>query len=245
MADVLVVPCERPYESPEEKSQSLRALFTWHTAYDAGLTLTMIANSRDITAFECNGASYFAGLLRLSLARDQLEWVFIPHADEMFLHYQSGIDPELAEDSRVLFSSQFWREGDIVRSLSSELLAERSAIIAVDIDQRSMSLLQDNQIYHCPLLEQRRVFTPGDHLRVIAGSNCGFVGMVITVIQGGLVLSSSTDLSREVRYRVLFDHLHLPNFIRSRLANIPWKHTTSISSGRPMIQQLTPPPPTT
>ena len=197
-ADVLVVPWERPYDSPKEKSQNTRVLLDWQSAYEAGLTLTAIVNSRDITAFECNGASYFTGLLRLLLVKDQLEWALIPHMDEMFLHYQSGIDLELVEDSCVLFSSQFWREGDIVQSSSSELLSERAAIIAVDIDQQSVSLLQDNQIYHLPLLEQHRVFTPRDHLGVISGPDHGFVGMVITVLQGGLILSSSTDLSCEV-----------------------------------------------
>ena len=67
--------------------------------------------------------------------KDQLKRVLIPHMNEMFLHYQSGIDLELAEDSHVLFSSQFRREGDIVQSSSSELLGERAAIITVDIDQ--------------------------------------------------------------------------------------------------------------
>lgn len=198
MADVLVAPRERPYDSPEEKSQNIRALFNWHTAHAAGLTLTAIGNSRDITAFECNGISFFAGLLRLSVMKDELERVLIPHMDEMFLHLQSGIDPELVEESCVLFSSQFWREGDTVRSSSSELRGERAAVVAVNLDQRSVSLLWDNQMYHCPLLEQRRVFTLGDHVRVIAGPDRGYVGTVITILQDELVLSLSTDLSREV-----------------------------------------------
>lgn len=196
--DVLVVPRERPYGLPEDKLQNIRALFDWQTAHEAGLTLTAIANSKDIAAFQCNGADFFCGLLRLSLVKDEVERVLIPHADEIFLHLQSGIDPELAERSCVLFSSQFWREGDIVRSSSPELFGERAGIVDVDIHHQSVSLLLDGHVYHCHLLEQRRVFTLGDHIRVIAGPDRGCVGMVVTVLQHELILSSQTDLSREV-----------------------------------------------
>ena len=243
MVDVLVVPRERPYDLPEEKLQDIRALFNWHTAHEAELTLTAIANSKDITAFQCNGASFFCGLLRLSLVKDEVERVLIPHVDEIFLHLQSGIDPELAEKSCVLFSSQFWREGDIVRSSSPELLGERAAIIDVNIHQQSVSLLHDGHVYHCHLLEQRRIFTLGDQVRVIAGPDRGRVGMIVTVLQHELVLSLQTDLSNEVSIKYCHTISQLLSFVRSKLDIILWKHTTLITSGHWMIKQATFPTP--
>lgn len=85
--------------------------------------------------------------------KGKLEWVLMPYVDEIFLHYQSRINLELLEDSCVLFYSQFWKEEDNVWSLSSELLGETETIIAVEFDQRSVFLLQDNQIHHCLLLD--------------------------------------------------------------------------------------------
>ena len=109
-------------------------------------------------------ASYFASLLCLSLMRDSLNCMLIPHLDELLLYARARMDPFLAEESLVLFSSQFWVEGDIVCSSSTELLDQKATIVAVDLDQQSVTLLLDDQTYHCPLLEQHHVFYLGDHL---------------------------------------------------------------------------------
>ncbi|KAG9308195.1 hypothetical protein JVU11DRAFT_12290 [Chiua virens] len=198
-ADVLVVPRKRPYDLCEEKSQNTRALFDWQTAHEVGLQLIAIENSKGVTAFQCQDISYFAGLLRLSLMTNELERVAIPHPEEFLLHAQAGIDPSLVEESSVLFSSQFWVEGDVVRSSSPELLGQRATVVSVDVEKWSISLLLDNETYHCALLEQRRLFSLGDHVRIVVGPHRGFVGMVTTVLEDEVVLSSATDLSREVQ----------------------------------------------
>lgn len=194
---VLVAPRERPYDPPQGP-RNTRALFDWQTAYDAGLQLSVIQNSREITAFQYNDTSYFAGLLRLSLTNEDLEHVSIPHPEQFLLHAQARIDPHLVEESHVLFSAQFWAEGDVVRSSSPELFDQKATVTAVDLDKRLVSLTRDSQTYCCPLLEQRRAFSLGDQLRITVGPNRGYVGSVISILEDQLVLCSSTDLSHEV-----------------------------------------------
>lgn len=135
-ADILVVPRERPYDLPDERSQNIRALFNWQTAYDAGLDLTALANSRNnITAFQYNNTSYFTGLLRLLLMPENLERVLLPDLDELSLFAQAGIDSSLVQESCILFSSPFWKEGDVVRSSSPELLGKIATVISVEFGQ--------------------------------------------------------------------------------------------------------------
>ncbi|KAH0825889.1 hypothetical protein J3R83DRAFT_7696 [Lanmaoa asiatica] len=213
---VLVAPRERPYDPPQGP-RNTRALFDWKTAYDAGLQLSVIENSRKITAFQHNNATYFAGLLRLSLISKDLERVLMPHPEQFLLHAQSGIDPHLVEESHVLFSAQFWIEGDVVRSSSPELLDQKATIAAVDLAKRTVTLILDGQIHHCPLLEQRRVFSLGNQLRITVGPNRSYVGMVVSILGDQLVLCSSTDLSREVHISHYYvgtyhpDHRWSPN----------------------------------
>lgn len=220
---VLVAPRERPYDPPEQP-RNIRGLFHWQIAHDAGLDLSAIANSKDITAFQYNDHSYFTGLLRLSLTSDGFERAAVPHPDEIFLHAQAGIDPSLVEESYVLFSAQFWREGDVVRSSSLELLNQRATITAVDLDKRSVTLILDDRTYDCPLLEQRRVFSTGDHLRITVGPDRGFVGIVTTLMEKELVLCSSADLSGEVStifFRFLITYIPLGpgvDFLRGDLS---------------------------
>ncbi|KAH0825726.1 hypothetical protein J3R83DRAFT_9929 [Lanmaoa asiatica] len=207
---VLVVPRERAYESPEEP-RNVRALFHFQLAHDAGLDLTLLTNSRGLTAFQHNNHSYFSGLLRLSLTIDDLECVPIPHPDEIHLHAQAGMDPSLVEECHVLFSAQFWREGDVVRSSSPELLDQKATIAAVDLDNRSVTLILNDQTYDCPLLEQRRVFSTGDHLRITVGPDRGLKGMVTVVMEKELVLCSSTDLSGKVEVSSFFVETYCPD----------------------------------
>ncbi|KAF8119846.1 hypothetical protein EV363DRAFT_1195229, partial [Boletus edulis] len=195
--DVLVVPRARPYDIPGE--DNTRALFDWQTAYDAGLELPAIENSRDILAFKCNGCSYFVGLLRMSFLKDDLEHVLLPHPEEFVMFTDAGIDKSLMEETGRLFSSQYWIEGDSIQSYSPELYGQKATIVAVDHRQQSVSLCLDDRIYDCPIVQQRRDFSAGDHVRVVAGPDHGFEGIVTQTFQDLLVLASATDLSgREV-----------------------------------------------
>ncbi|KAF8131369.1 hypothetical protein EV363DRAFT_1165509, partial [Boletus edulis] len=197
MVSVLVAPQERLYDTLGGTPNN-RALFDWHTAHDAGLELIPIANSWDITAFQYKDTSYFVGLLRLLLMTEGLERVPMPHPDQILLHAQAGIDPSLVEESYLLFSALFWIEGDVVRSSSPKLLHQRATVAAVDLDKRSVTLISDDREYACSLLEQCRVFSLGDQLRITAGPNHGYVGMVVSVLENELILWSSADLSLKV-----------------------------------------------
>ncbi|KAG6373727.1 hypothetical protein JVT61DRAFT_5864 [Boletus reticuloceps] len=179
------------------------------TTAPAGLDLTVIVNSMEITAFQRGNFSYSAGLLRLPLKLEHLEWVVLPDMEELFFFHQAGVDPSLVEESHVLFSSQFWIKGDAVRSSSPQILGKIARVMSVQFDQQTVLLLLDDQMHDCSILEQRRVFSSGDHVRVIAGANRGFVGAVIGVLEANVVLTSSTDLTHEGMKKVRYNEVQL------------------------------------
>ncbi|KAG9315565.1 hypothetical protein JVU11DRAFT_3195 [Chiua virens] len=162
--DILVVPCNRPYDLLEEKTQRRCALFDCHTAHNTQLDLTAIANTRNIITFRCNDANYFVGLLYLLLKIDDLERIIIPSPEEILMFGESGIDMPFVHQTCTLFSSQFWKEGDVVHSLFPELLSQKARVVTVNVESQLISLHLNNQLYHYSLLEQQHVFSVGERV---------------------------------------------------------------------------------
>jgi len=101
--DILVTPCERPYDDGSQK------LFDANMARLAGYAV-IVDGPSDIHAGveSCCGHIYHKGLLRRSFSKKVLEVVEVPHPDDLLLHSLAGIDPPLIHRTIKIFLAQFW-----------------------------------------------------------------------------------------------------------------------------------------
>ena len=114
-SDVYVVPCERPYDTTDQKGS--RMLFSAELAEKAGISFAPA--SIPIT---CCGNNYFNGLLNLKCVNMSLEIVDFPHLESILDFLSSDFCSVFVQESLHKFSSRFWKEGDPIRVQSGELI---------------------------------------------------------------------------------------------------------------------------
>jgi hypothetical protein len=128
--DVLIVPCERPYDEIDGEdipgviagTQREWKLFDPLIAKDTGYEVLPFRRREGI--FRCKNSYYHCGLLRHSFAKSSLESITVPHPDQITLHVEAQVDSHLIKQSHLLFSALFWKEGDQVRFQVGDFIGE-------------------------------------------------------------------------------------------------------------------------
>ena len=123
----------------------------------------------------------------------------VPHPDQITLHVEAQVDPDLIKRSHLLFSALFWKEGDQVRFQVGDFVGERATILAVNVKQGSIQVaLADSDVapaaYDVPILDVRQEFCHGDDVKVLSGAYCGLVGMVLSSAEDLVTLLLQNDL---------------------------------------------------
>jgi ribosomal protein L24 len=187
--DVLVVPQQRPYDDkdrediPEVKAHKrrVRKLFDPVAAKNAGLRVYLFDGRNGIV--KCSSMFYHRGLLRRPFPHTSLESIRIPHPDDISLHVEAEVSRGLVQRSHILFSAQFWKEGDLVRPWVGPFKGERATVVAVDLGVGSVTIvLADRDVaageFDVPIVDLSRVFRQGDTVKIMAGMHRGSTGNV-------------------------------------------------------------------
>ncbi|KAF9233647.1 hypothetical protein BU15DRAFT_66401 [Melanogaster broomeanus] len=219
--ELLVVPRQRPYDKidrdnvPEVRAQQQRErkLFDTNAAKDAGPSH--------------------------SFPRDSLEVVAIPHPDQISALVEAKVNPDLVHRSHLLFSSQFWKEGDLVRPDIGAFAGQRATILAVDLAKRSVTIhLADRNIatgdYDVPVLDLRRMFRNGDVVKVIAGIHRRSIGTVICNAKDTATIILNDNLDVVVIFSTFLE-THLPQHVASLISAPPG---ADIHASHPSEQDL-------
>ena len=86
---------------------------------------------------------------------------------------------------------------------SRELVDQRTTLISVDVNAQLATIEFDNCEYEVPVSSLRRIFTAGDHVKVLLGNHREFTGYIIVVCDRELVLqdgkSDNVTLSNDMR----------------------------------------------
>jgi hypothetical protein len=99
--DLLIVPHERPYNEIDGEDvpgviagkQREWKLVDPLIAKDAGYEVLPFRRRDGI--FRCKNSYYHRGLLRRSFAKSSLESITVPHPDQITLHVEAQVDPDL------------------------------------------------------------------------------------------------------------------------------------------------------
>jgi ribosomal protein L24 len=194
-SDLLLVPRQRPYDDidehdvPEVKAQKRRErkLFDPTVAKNAAHSVLPFNTRAGI--FRCNDVFYHRGLMRRTFPNDAFEVIGLPHPDDIALHAEAQVDPDLIHRTYLSFSYQFWKEGDLVRIRVGSFEGERATIVAVTLDEGSAKVsLGDSSVYDVPLADLCRLFRGGDTVKVLAGVHRGYLGTVIAVAEDTVTL---------------------------------------------------------
>jgi hypothetical protein len=80
------------------------------------------------------------GLLLKTVHCDRLELVVCPHANDIWLHLQSGWGQPFLKKTVVMFSMQFLHTGDWVRIVRGDLSSETGQVVSTDHFANSATL---------------------------------------------------------------------------------------------------------
>ncbi|KAG1830940.1 hypothetical protein DFJ58DRAFT_848376 [Suillus subalutaceus] len=105
-----------------------------------GDAVSNINCGEEVIGWTYKGEKYYMGLLLKTVHRDRLELVICPHADDIWLHLQSGWGQPFLKKTVVMFSMQFLRTGDWVRIVRGDLSSETSQVISTDHPANSATL---------------------------------------------------------------------------------------------------------
>jgi ribosomal protein L24 len=204
--DVLIVPRECLYDEIDGEDipgviagkQREWKLFDPLIAKDAGYEVHPFRCQDSI--FRCKNSYYHHGLLRCSFAKSSLESITAPHPDQITLHVEAQVDPDLIKRSHLLFSALFWKEGDQVRFQVGDFIGERVTILSVNVEQGSIQVtLADSHVvpaaYDVPVLDVRQEFHHGDDVKVLAGAYRGSVDMVLSSAEDLVTFLLQKDLN--------------------------------------------------
>ncbi|KAG1844931.1 hypothetical protein DFJ58DRAFT_731007 [Suillus subalutaceus] len=148
-----------------------------------GDAVSNINCGEEVIGWTYKGEKYYMGLLLKTVHRDRLELVICPHADDIWLHLQSGWGQPFLKKTVVMFSMQFLRTGDWVRIVRGDLSSETSQVISTDHPANSatleLTLSGRRKEVDIRLDDIDRVFWVGDTVQVIAGPYLGVEGHII------------------------------------------------------------------
>ena len=130
----------------------------------------------------------------VTVEKQVLEVVEVPHPDDLAFHLLVGINPSLVSQTIKIFSAQLWREGDLVRVVEGELRNTPGRIISVDLENKSAAVEIDYRglvNYSCPIFELQRVYKHGNSVKIFAGPEKGTSGCVLDHRGENLILTVS------------------------------------------------------
>jgi len=111
-------------------------LFDITMARNAGYVVNMSNNPNVIVHYE--GKFYYWGLLWHLYYQTSLKAITIPHPDFITFLVEANIDPNFSQRSHMLFSAQFWKQGDIVWPWVGPFEGQRAVVVAgVGVEQQS------------------------------------------------------------------------------------------------------------
>ncbi|KIJ05576.1 hypothetical protein PAXINDRAFT_21183 [Paxillus involutus ATCC 200175] len=203
-SDLLLVPRQRPYDDidehdvPEVKAQKRREhkLFDPTVAKSAAHSVLPFNTCAGI--FRCNDVFYHQGLMWCTFPNDAFKVIGLPHPNDIALHAEAQVDPDLIHRTYLSFSYQFWKED------------EGSAKVS----------LGDSSVYDVPLADLCHLFRGGDTVKVLAGVHRGYLGTVIAVAEDTVTLLLDKTMEVVVIF-CTFLETHLAQHVASLTSHHP------------------------
>ncbi|KAI6017297.1 hypothetical protein BKA83DRAFT_4128436 [Pisolithus microcarpus] len=186
------------YSTPQD-------LFHGHTLFDVdlarahGLEVTVSTDEEGHLVASCEGREYHRGCTRFFSRKKAIKVVNVPLPDEIAWFALASIDPPLVDRTMTSFSAQWWQDGDTGRIRSGEYAGSLARVVATDSQCKSVTVcvlipgssddvVKDLEI---SIHDFRLEFLPGTFVKVIAGMNHGFEGMVIGKVEDMVVLQGN------------------------------------------------------
>ncbi|KAI6017236.1 hypothetical protein BKA83DRAFT_11099 [Pisolithus microcarpus] len=199
--EMLVVPWEVPYYSTPQDLFHGCTLFDVDLARAHGLEVTVSTDEEGHLVASCEGREYHCGYTRFFSRKKAIKVVNVPLPDEIAWFALASIDPPLVDRTMTSFSARWWQDGDTGRIRSGEYTGSLARVVATDSQCESVtkSLFTISE------------FLPGTFVKVIAGMNHGFEGMVIGKVEDMVVLQGNDQQAshRLVKWIVLLTCLQL------------------------------------
>ncbi|KAG1875896.1 hypothetical protein C8R48DRAFT_768751 [Suillus tomentosus] len=181
---ILIPPRRFPYPMPG-RSVALLDRFRLPN----GQTVRDVICDGKVIGFSYKGERYYKGLLLKNFHRDHLELVASPHADDIRLHMESGVDTPFVKKTLAAFSLQFMRIGDSARVIAGEL--------------------RPNDVEH--------IFCVGDDVRVVAGPYLGLEGQIIQISDDVFHVCQGVSKEEVLVSRYYLDRCPLHHILHSSL----------------------------
>lgn len=185
--ETLVVPQSLPYYSDTHSPMDGRSLFDVELAREHGFEVTLSTNDQGHPVAYCDGSEYHFGCSRISFPKKWVKVAGVPSPDEVAWFAVASVDPSLVDRTLTRFSTRWWQEGDTGRICSGEFASQLARIVAMDLQCESVTVhvLTDSSSDDLGSLEIsvhdfKLEFPIGASVKVIAGLDCGFQGMVIS-----------------------------------------------------------------
>ncbi|KAI6113208.1 hypothetical protein EDD16DRAFT_1709688 [Pisolithus croceorrhizus] len=213
---MLVVPWVVPYHSIPQNSFHGCTLFDVDLARVHGLEVMVSADEEGHLIAYCEGKEYHCGCICLYSLKNKVKVVSVPLPDEIAWFALASIDPPLVDHTLTRFSAQWWQDGDTGRIFSGEFTGKLARIVATDSQYESVTVCVSTPQSSDAVVKDLEIsihdfkleFHPSASVKVIAGMNCGFEGMLEVP---GIFLASHVSptvyTSRDPHKQLLYDPL--------------------------------------
>ncbi|KAI5982199.1 hypothetical protein EDD15DRAFT_2203144 [Pisolithus albus] len=199
--EMLAVPREVPYYSTPQGLYRGCTLFDVDLARAHGLEVTVSTDEEGHLVTCCEGREYYCGCTRFFSRKNAIKAVNVPSPDEIAWFALASIDPPLVDRTMTSFSARWWQNGDTGRIRSGEYAGSLARVVMMDSQCESVTIrvlipgssddvVRDLEI---SIHDFRLEFLPGTSVKVIAGMNRGFEGVVIGRVEDMVVLQGSDE----------------------------------------------------
>ncbi|KAI5984505.1 hypothetical protein EDD15DRAFT_2375158 [Pisolithus albus] len=199
--EMLAVPREVLYYSTPQGLYRGCTLFDVDLARVHGLEVTVSTDEEGRLVACCEGREYYCGCTRFFSRKNAIKAVNVPSPDEIAWFALASIDPPLVDRTMTSFSARWWQNGDTGRIRSGEYAGNLARVVMMDsqcelvtihvlIPGSSDDIVRDLEI---SIHNFRLEFLPGTSVKVIAGMNRGFEGLVIGRVEDMVVLQGSDE----------------------------------------------------
>ncbi|KIK18716.1 hypothetical protein PISMIDRAFT_108911, partial [Pisolithus microcarpus 441] len=197
--EMLVVPWEVPYYSTPQDLFHGCTLFDVDLARAHGLEVMVSTDEEGHLVASCEGREYHCGCTCFFSHKKAIKVVNVPLPDKIAWFALALIDPPLVDRTMTSFSAQWWQDRDTGRIHSGEYAGSLAHVVTTDsqcesvtvcvlIPRSSDDVVKDLEI---SIHDFRLEFLPGTFVKVIAGMNRGFEGMVIGKVEDMVVLQGN------------------------------------------------------
>ncbi|KIK20566.1 hypothetical protein PISMIDRAFT_12853 [Pisolithus microcarpus 441] len=217
--EMLVVPWEVPYYSTPQDLFHRRTLFDVDLARVHGSEVTVSTDEEGHLVASCEGREYHHSCTRFFSHKKAIKVVNVPLPDEIAWFALALIDPPLVDHTMTSFSAQWWQDRDTGRIHSGEYAGSLACVIAMDSQCESVTVCvlipgsSDNVVkdLEISIHDFRLEFLPGTFVKVIAGMNRCFEGMVIGKVEDMVILQGNDQQASHclVKWIVLLTCLQL------------------------------------